>query len=200
MSLTKKIGDRNVSFTGRASEGMPCTWRSKRRPRVYDGTGLGNVTVFEKLMRSTWHENRLEQDAKLGCPRIPCKGFRDSATRLPYETRKQGVGLPKKTYNLFSGFLEFGAFSLKVKTKFFAGVLRRGILRPQKHCDHGKHFLADLWVTQNRTYSPLIDALAVNIAAEQRQSSEGSWIGMAKPVFTRSITTIVLKPLMSGFS
>jgi len=32
------------------------------------------------------------------------------------------------------------------------------------------------------------------------QSSDGDSMGIAKPVFTRSIMTIVLKPLMSEFS
>lgn len=36
--------------------------------------------------------------------------------------------------------------------------------------------------------------------AVSRHSSFGSSTGIAKPALTRSITTIVLKPLMSGFS
>lgn len=36
-------------------------------------------------------------------------------------------------------------------------------------------------------------------ASEFRQSSDGTSTGTAKPAFTRSIMTIVLKPLMSGF-
>lgn len=34
----------------------------------------------------------------------------------------------------------------------------------------------------------------------EHQSSSGASTGIAKPAFTRSITTIVLNPLMSGFS